>query len=282
LPETFTVLGASGFVGSHLARHLRARGHEVFAPARGTALPEARRLGHVIYAVGLTGDFRRRPFDTMEAHVGVLAETLRSIQFDSFLYLSSTRLYGGARHGGEDAVFQVDPATPGDLYNLSKLAGEALCHACERPRVRVARLSNVYAPAIREDTDAAAGFLPSVIADALRGELSLATDLGSSKDYIRVDDVCRALERIALSGTQRCYNVAAGRNTTNREIADSLRGITGCRVIVEPGAPLTVFPKVDTSRLAARFAAAGESWAPASLIDDLPRIMASAGSRTAA
>lgn len=279
MSECFTVLGASGFVGAHLVRRLRARGHEVFAPARD--IEPGRALGHVIYAIGLTGDFRQRPFDTMEAHVAVLTETLRRARFDSLLYLSSTRLYGGAAHGGEDAVFRVDPAAPGDLYNLSKLAGEALCHADGRTRVRIARLSNVYAPSLRA-ASGTVGFLPSVIAGSLRGEVVLGTAPGSSKDYIRIDDACRALERIALAGTQRCYNVASGRNTANREIADALRRATGCRVTVQPGAPLVAFPGIHTSRLAALFSAAGESWTPACLIDDLPHIAASAGSRTAA
>jgi len=30
--------------------------------------------GHVIYCIGLTADFRQKPFETIEAHVSKLAE----------------------------------------------------------------------------------------------------------------------------------------------------------------------------------------------------------------
>ena len=86
-PSTFTVLGASGYIGSRLVAHLRAQGHTVWAPARGDAEVFTRPLGHVMYCVGLTADFRTRPFDTVDAHVGLLAEVLRRAQFDSLLYL---------------------------------------------------------------------------------------------------------------------------------------------------------------------------------------------------
>ena len=80
--STFTVLGASGYIGSRLVAHLQAQGHTVWAPTRGDTEVFARPLGHVIYCVGLTADFRTRPFDTVDAHVGLLAEVLRRAQFD--------------------------------------------------------------------------------------------------------------------------------------------------------------------------------------------------------
>lgn len=84
--STLTVLGATGYIGSRLVAHLQAQGHSVWAPVRGDAEVFTRPLGHVMYCVGLTADFRTRPFDTVDAHVGLLAEVLRRAQFDSLLY----------------------------------------------------------------------------------------------------------------------------------------------------------------------------------------------------
>ena len=61
----------------------------------------------MIYAIGVTADFRTRPFETMEAHVSVLCEILRDARLDSLTYLSSTRLYGGAASTGEGTDFRV-------------------------------------------------------------------------------------------------------------------------------------------------------------------------------
>ena len=133
----FTVLGGTGFVGAHLARFLRACGDEVAVPPRDAALSGD--LSHVVYAIGLTADFRTRPFATIEAHVCRLSRLLERAKFESLLYLSSTRVYARTSVALEDMALAVDPTVTDDLYNVSKLAGESLCLSRETPTVRVAR-----------------------------------------------------------------------------------------------------------------------------------------------
>lgn len=245
-PSTFTVLGASGYIGSRLVAHLQAQGHTVWAPARGDAEVFTRPLGHVMYCVGLTADFRTRPFDTADAHVSLLAEVLRRAQFDSLLYLSSTRVYMGAASTHEDAPLSVLPGDPSYLYNLTKLTGESLCHASGRAGVRVARLSNVVGPGM----DAASG---NLVADLLRqaqgGHIVLRSDPQSAKDYVHVDDLLDWLPRIALTGRAATYNVASGRQTTHAQWLAWLQARTGCTVEVHAQAPLQVFPPINVQRL---------------------------------
>ena len=122
----FTILGATGFIGSRLANYLEKKGDRVTRSKFENAIA-ATDLGHVIYCIGLTADFRSRPFDTMDAHVNRLGEFLKNTHVQSFLYLSSTRIYGSASIADETTKISVDPSSPGDLYNISKVAGEALC-----------------------------------------------------------------------------------------------------------------------------------------------------------
>lgn len=245
----FTVLGASGAIGSRLVKTLRASGHDVLAPARGDSAWQTQALGHVIYAIGITADFRSRALDTVEAHVCALAPLLRNAQFDSFLYLSSTRVYGGQPMGAEDVALNVNPHDPSDLYNLSKLMGESLCLGSGRSGVRVARLSNVVGA---NDVDSA-NFLPSLLRDARAGHMTLRTDLASAKDYIHIDDVLQLLPRIAVQGQQAMYNVASGQQITHREWVDHLVAITGCTVQVLANAPVACFAPVDVSRIQTEF-----------------------------
>ena len=91
----FTVFGATGFIGANLVAHLSRRGHEVRCPKRDLPIEAGDHLGHVIYAIGLTANFRSRPYETVEAHVGLLSRLLQTSCFDSWLYLSSTRVYAG-------------------------------------------------------------------------------------------------------------------------------------------------------------------------------------------
>lgn len=256
---TFTVLGASGFIGSHLAQWFREQGLPHWAPGRHDDVL-SKRLGHVIYCIGLTADFRQRPYDTVRAHVCKLVEILERADFESLLYLSTTRLYGGVLATGEDAVFPVQPADPSDLYNISKLMGESLCLTSARPTVRVARLSNVYG----EDLSSA-NFLSSVIREAVNhGHVTLSTTTSSEKDYVSVRDVVNVIPRIAELGCHRVYNVASGINTTNAALMAAIQRRTGCTVEVIPGAKTTSFPAISIKRLQGEF-----NFAPGLLLDTL-------------
>ena len=247
------VFGAAGFIGRHLTAHLRAAGWAVMALGRGDQDWRGADLGHVFYCAGLTADFRVRPFDALEAHVSLPVELLRHARFDSFLYCSSTRVYAGAAAAVETAALTVDPNQPGDLYNLSKLAGEAACLAHPSPAVRVARLSNVFGHDPASDN-----FIASIIRDAVRvGRVRLMTDPRSAKDYVAVADVAAALERIAVDGPDRLYNVAAGANTASGESLAALAAASGCETEIAPDSPRVEFPSIDVRRLRALGVAAG-------------------------
>lgn len=256
---TFTVLGGSGFVGSNLVRWLRARKLSCWSPARGEALFGSP-LGHVIYCIGLTADFRERPFDTVRAHVCALPEMLERGDFESFLYLSSTRVYSAASAGAEHASLVVDPVHPDDFYNISKIMGESLCLSSKRSGVRVARLSNVYGRDFASNN-----FLTSILRDAIsKNRVVLRTSMESQKDYISVQDVISLLPRIAVHGSQQIYNVASGVNTSNRAIVDKLQQLIGCSVEIAADAPTIRFPGISIDRARAEF-----GFRPSHLLDAL-------------
>ena len=254
-PKAFTVLGASGFLGAALVAVLERAGHQVRPVTRGTlpALLDTRRnAGHVINCIGLTGDFRTRPLDTAEAHVGVTARCLAGLHFDSFLFLSSTRVYRHATVTAEDASLTCAPTDPSELYNLTKLAGEALCLADPRQAVRVVRLSNVYGAASPAET-----FLGQLLdAGRTTGTVRFRQSAKSTKDYVSLAQATRLLPAIATEGRHRLYNLAAGSNTSHAAIAVALRRRFGWHVDFAPGAPTVRFPPIDTTRLTAEFGAA--------------------------
>ena len=87
------------------------------------------------------------------------------MEFDSFLYLSSTRLYQHCDDNvTEDTRLEFHPAHTEDLYNISKAAGEALVAALGA-KGKIARLSNVYGRDF-----GSSNFLPSIIRDAVVAE----------------------------------------------------------------------------------------------------------------
>ncbi len=270
----FTVLGATGFIGGHLVRYLETEGHQVQAPARGESL-RGHRLGHAIYCIGMTADYSRDPVATVDAHVCQLTSLLAEAEMDSLVYLSSTRLYdwgGPIGDEGDDLLF--NPATPRHLYDLTKAAAEALCHAHDRPPARVARLASVYADDLGSDN-----FVHEVIRGALAArEVTFDTSPDRERDYVHMDDVCRLLAAISTSGRQRIYNVASGRNVANRDMFALVERETGCRINARQAPAGVTSPRIRISAAIEEF-----DFSPAQLSETLPGIIrAQAGLRRAA
>jgi nucleoside-diphosphate-sugar epimerase len=265
--STFTILGAGGFIGAALVAWLESHDRAVHAVTR-AALPVLlagrRPAGHVIDCIGVTGNCRMRPLDTAEAHVGLVAHCLAELRFDSFLLLSSTHVYARASATHEDAALPALPADPSDLYNVTKLAGEALCLADPRPTIRVARLSNVYGMGIPAET-----FLGELMREGrATGSVVFHESPASAQDYVSTTAVVRLLPAIAATGQQRIYNVAAGNNTSHAAIAHRLRDIAGWRTSFAPNAPTVRQPLIDTARLDAEFGPTASN-----LVADLPMLL---------
>lgn len=248
----YTVLGARGFIGSHVAALAKSLGHEVYAPERGEDL-RGLDLGHVVYAIGVTADFRSRPYDTVNAHVTRLQEILTESGFESLVYLSSTRVYqrcgliedlASSGQVDETCAIPVISDDPGDLYNLTKLLGESVA-LLSWPKTKIVRLSNVLGPDFTS-----VNFVISVVRDSLKhGRVVLRSSLSSAKDYVSVNDVARAVLQLCTQGSRKIYNVASGVNTTHESIVRLVKELTHAEIIVEDGSPEIVFPRIATSAL---------------------------------
>lgn len=218
MSKTYTILGAQGFIGSHLHHTLQKSGAECFAPARGDKDVFERPLGTVFYCIGLTNDYKDRPFDTVEAHSSLLNRIAGSATFDKLVYLSSTRLYDGLSSTTEETDLVLNPANPRHIYDLSKALGESICLTASGNRASVARLSSVYS-----DAPDASGFVPDLLR-RLKKEKSFELDSASGivRDYIHIDDVVSSLLAIAAQDTYGIVNVGSGENISNQDIADTL------------------------------------------------------------
>lgn len=258
---TFTILGSLGYIGSNIAARLSETPGMV-VNMDSAPLPNGN-LGHILFCVGVTTDYASRLHDTMRAHVCKVMEVLRFREFESFTYLSSTRVYERADSGDELASLTTDPASLADYYKISKIAGEAVCLTDPRSTVRVARLSNVIGFEQPPMT-----FVPSLINDALlRGRIVLNTALDSAKDYVGLEDVIRALTLIALGGKERVYNVSSGLQTTHREIVECISHTLRSTYEVKPDGERSTFPETASNRLRVEF-----GFEPQSVLDELPAL----------
>lgn len=248
--STFTVLGATGFIGRHLVAYLQREGHTVQTPDRDAENLLGVELGNVIYCIGTTGNFRQYPQAAVEAHVSKLLSLMKGADFESWLYLSSTRIYGGLPEGSEareDVSLPVLPSAD-SLYDLSKMLGESFCLSQTGPSIRVARLSNVFGVGQSPST-----FLGSVLRDlADKGSVTIGESRLSEKDYISIEDAVFFLSQISLRGKERLYNIAAGYSVSHEDLAEAFRRCGKTVTFAENGS-VRRFPKIDISRLSGEF-----------------------------
>lgn len=249
-----TVLGAGGWIGAALLAELQRQGRPVRAVGRADLpawLAERDQEGPVIYAIGLTADFRQRPHATAEAHVGLLSQVLQRPGIEHLLLLSSTRVYARSADTRETATLPCLSSDPCDLYNLSKLLGEALVLQDPRPGLKVVRLSNVVGA--RQPTST---FVGALLEEARVGGLvTIQQPADTVKDYVALADVVRLLPLIAERGQQRLYNLGSGRNTSHAEVAAWLER-QRVRVNFASGKAVSSglnFPTLAIERLAAEF-----------------------------
>lgn len=262
----FTVFGSEGFIGRKLCEHLVTLGHELLAPKKGENLNTDLKLGHVVYCVGVTGsDFLTQQFNVAKAHVSLAAEVLEKYKFDSFLYISSARMYEGLDSTHEEVVFKANTESISDFYNLSKLFGESLVLNCGLPHVRVVRVS--YAVNLDQEST---NFIAEKYREALTGAVSFLANRNSTKDYVVLDDVIKILPKIALEGKSRVYNIASGKNISINEIAKTLEDATGCKVAFLDVEPVRSPRAIDISRIQNEF-----GYMPQSVLDYAKTVIAS-------
>jgi len=262
--QVATVIGGKGFIGRALVRRLLELGWDCWVTDRGVVWPQPDRpLGRVFYCAGMTADYLRDPAATLEAHAGLLSRVLQSAHYESLVYLSSTRLYdalppseGSAK---EDLGLLINPLDPRHLYDISKLAGESLCHVLGQGRARVARLSCVYNDETDDD-----GFLPGLLKQLAsarsKEDLHIASSPHFSRDYVHVSDVVQALIDIALYGKQPTYNVASGQNLRNDALASMVLAHSARRIVFDLNLAPSPPAVVSIQRMQAEF-----GWSPTSL-----------------
>lgn len=244
----FTIFGASGFVGGALAIYLRSLGYSVREVGRNNWPEVGASLGNVIFAIGMTAQFRGKSIQTIETQIQTAVDFFKNYQYNSFLYLSSTRVYQSSSSSDEGGSICAVPGDSEYIYNLTKLTAECLCLSFESHRVKVVRLSNVFGSDMGENS-----FLGSILRDiAMNGDVVIRSSPYSSKDYIHILSACEYIHDIVIGGTKRLYNVASGENVSNREICAELVRCGG-QVHFENGAPEISFPRIDISRLVREF-----------------------------
>lgn len=243
MPGVVALSGHSGFIGGHLTRALEDRGFRVVALQRsGDALlaPARAHIDAVVHLAFPTRatDRNSDPLGALRSAVGTTlsaAAIAASSGASQLVMASSGKVYASPPTLPMDEQHSVAPAT---WLGQIKLACERMVELAVQRQpalgASVLRIFNVYGPG--QSTDFV---VPHLISGIGKRALQVG-ELEHARDYVHVDDVCRAfittLEHPAAPGATVAMNVGSGRSASVRELIEMLRTASGKELVAEPDA----------------------------------------------
>ena len=259
LKYDYSVVGASGFIGSNMVNFLEKLGFNVLKIGRNLEEIEVDHLGVVVYCAGF-GDCLNNPNNVIDANVSFLSEVLNKFSYDKLFYISSTRVYLDNQSGAEKSALKLSMGDSRRLFNLTKLTAEALMS--QYANAIALRVSNVYGNAFKSPL-----FLPSIVRDAISKKvMNIYTTPNYAKDYINVEDVCTVIYQLSqIENLQhKVYNLASGKNISSEQIVSTIINKTDTDVIWHDVKHEDHFPPISIKRIQQEI-----NYNPSSVLHDL-------------
>ena len=235
------ITGGRGFVGHHLAHHLRTQGDDVTVIDLEHDVADADVMSEVVRdaqpdvlyhlaAISHVGQSWDDPTAVLRVNVlgtaVVLAALRRHQPAGRMLLVSSAEVYGMVTPE-ELPLTELSPVVPSSPYAASKAAAEVVALQGVRgfgQHVVIARAFNHIGPG-QSPTFFVPAIATRLVAAQREGRTTMAVgNLAARRDFTDVRDVVRAYRLLAVHGVNgEVYNVASGVDRSMHDIAEDLR-----------------------------------------------------------
>lgn len=253
--KSILITGGGGYLGGRISEYLADQGHSILAHVypmpknapekwiekmssivEGDAGDDSilnsifkEKIDCIIHTVSL--DHRitgQNPNETLKVNVGILWKLLdicASKGVEKLIYLSTQQVYG-KRSSGE-IIREDDLLNPTNAYGLTHKYCEDLCSLYSREKgvdTVCTRISNGFGAPVFPESNCWWLVINDFCKMALRkGEIKLVSDGSPQRDFIHIDNICKAMELfVNLTRDRRkhsVYNLGSGVTFTILELA---------------------------------------------------------------
>jgi len=283
MPDTPTIFitGGRGRLGRALTTYLVEKGYDIRVYSRNeqnnaksiSALPadlEKKKGGvliHLAWSV-VPAEAEKNPQIQWDEDLPLLQKILHGLfkgkktssPAARFVFFSSGSVYGESRDS-ETAFQEGDRTNPKGLYAAAKVEAEQMIlkSVSQGLRAAILRISNPYGFSMGKERPQ--GVIPALCRTAEnRGTFSMWGNGSAEKDYLYIEDLCRAVELIIKRQIEGTYNIASGEYVSLEKLILMIEELTGNSIRVE-SRPAPVWD-VQHGRFASQRIQKATGWQP--------------------
>lgn len=270
--KNILVAGSSGFIGTHLVRHLKKQGHYIigvdvlppkfehphkfyqvdlriqrlmYAPfQKDIQIDEVYNLACLMGGMGYIGD-DRHSFDIIGGSSQIVMNVLECClhkNIRKIFYSSSACVYNmHKQHTTFASLKETDayPAMPDLVYGWQKLLGEQMHQAAAQAEgldIRIARFHNIYGPECiyKGGKEKAPAALCRKVAEARSGdEIEVWGDGQQTRSFLYVDECIDGIQRLMESQYQAPMNIGSKEVITINNMAQMIIQMSGKNLTIK-------------------------------------------------
>lgn len=247
------ITGSRGRLGSVLAARLKEKGAEVrtysrYAESGGSELsqlPEDYQEGRVDVVLHLAwsvvpAEAEKNPEIQWREDLPLLKSLLEqmvrkkksSSKNKHFIFFSSGSVYGEQDRPGQ-LFKEEDRLKPKSIYARAKTTAETMILDWSQQGLRTAilRITNPYG--FLQTKERPQGVIPAICnAAEQKKPFTMWGDGAAVKDYLHMEDLCKAVEAAIRDRLEGIYNIASGQSVALLDLIEKIREVTGLPIQV--------------------------------------------------